>query len=386
MNGKKLSEKEFIVRCKKINPQFKYDNIGFTKLHGGFVYPTCKKHGRFKFNAVGLSTKHIKCPECDREERFYTFVDKAKAIHGDKYQYIMESYKTNKVPMTIVCPKHGTFKQAPGDHLKGWGCSKCSGKYKPTTEEWILKAAPVYNNRYDYSKVIYIDNKTPVTVSCPEHGEFYPLPNNHLKGVSGCPKCNGILKHNKYSKTTNQFIQDAQKIHGHLYNYNKVDYYNKETPVIIICEKHGEFLQSPNAHLSGAGCPKCKNKNQTLLFEKLSNSFKELNFNYEFGIKWLEGQRFDIYNSQFNFAVEYDGLQHYKLVEHFGGESYLKIIQERDILKNEKCIRNNCKLFRVKYNYTESDYQELILNIKNYISNKDNFIPILKEGSAISVI
>ena len=171
-----------------------------------------------------------------------------------------------------------------------------------------------------------------------------------------------------------------------MYNYNKVDYYNKETPVIIICEKHGEFLQSPNAHLSGAGCPKCKNKNQTLLFEKLSNSFKELNFNYEFGIKWLEGQRFDIYNSQFNFAVEYDGLQHYKLVEHFGGESYLKIIQERDVLKNKKCVRNNCKLFRVKYNYTESDYQELILNIKNYISNKDNFIPILKEGSAIRII
>ena len=115
-----------------------------------------------------------------------------------------------------------------------------------------------------------------------------------------------VLKHNKYSKTTNQFIQDAQKIHGHLYDYNKVEYYNKETPVIIICEKHGEFLQTPNAHLSGAGCPKCKNKNQTILFEKLSNSFKELNFNYEFGVRWLEGQRFDIYNSKFNFAVEYD--------------------------------------------------------------------------------
>lgn len=171
-----------------------------------------------------------------------------------------------------------------------------------------------------------------------------------------------------------------------MYNYNKVEYYNKETPVIIICEKHGEFLQAPNAHLSGAGCPKCKNKNQTILFEKLSNSFKDLNFNYEFGIRWLEGQRFDIYNSKFNFAVEYDGLQHYELVEHFGGESYFKIIQERDVLKNEKCVRNNCKLFRVKYNYTESDYQELILNIKTYISNKDNFIPILKEGSAISII
>lgn len=385
MHGKKLSENEFIIRCKKVNPQFKYDNIGFTKLHGGFVYPTCKKHGRFKFNAVGLSTKHVKCPECDREERFYSFVDKARSIHGDKYQYDLSSYKTNKLPINIICPEHGEFKQAPGDHLKGWGCSKCSGKYKPTTEEWVLKAAPVYNYYYDYSKVEYKDNKTSVIVICPKHGEFYTIPNNHLKGISGCPKCNDELKHKKYSKTSAKFIADAKKVHGELYDYSKVNYYNKETPITIICKKHGEFKQAPNAHLCGAGCPKCKNKNQTKLFEKLSETFKELDFDYEIGIKWLEGQRFDIYNKEFNFAVEYDGLQHYEPVEHFGGESYFKVTQERDTLKNTKCIVNKCKLFRVKFDYTDEDYQELVYNINNYINNK-KFIPKLRQGSSITII
>lgn len=385
MHGKKLSENEFIIRCKKVNPQFKYDNIGFTKLHGGFVYPTCKKHGKFKFNAVGLSTKHVKCPECDREERFYNFVNKARSIHGDKYQYDLNSYKTNKLPMTIICPIHGEFKQTPGDHLKGWGCSKCSGKYKPTTEEWILKAAPVYNYYYDYSKVEYKDNKTSVIVICPKHGEFYTIPHNHLKGTSGCPKCNDELKHKKYSKTSAEFIIDAKKVHGDLYDYSKVNYYNKETPITIICKKHGEFEQTPNVHLCGAGCPKCKNKNQTKLFEKLSETFKELNFDYEIGVKWLEGQRFDIYNKEFNFAIEYDGLQHYESVEHFGGESYFKVTQERDNLKNAKCITNKCKLFRVKFDYTDEDYQELIYNIDNYINNK-KFIPKLRQGSSITII
>ena len=385
MHGKKLSENEFIIRCKKVNPQFRYDNIGFTKLHGGFVYPTCKKHGKFKFNAVGLSTKHVKCPECDREERFYSFVDKARIIHGDKYQYDLSSYKTNKLPISIICPEHGEFKQAPGDHLKGWGCSKCSGKYKPTTKEWVLKAAPVYNYYYDYSKVDYKDNKTSVIVICPKHGEFYTIPNNHLKGISGCPKCNDELKHKKYSKTSAEFIADSKKVHGDLYDYSKVNYYNKETPTTIICKKHGEFKQTPNAHLWGAGCPKCKNKNQTKLFEKLSETFKELNFDYEIGVKWLEGQRFDIYNKEFNFAVEYDGLQHYEPVEHFGGEPYFKVTQARDNLKNAKCIANKCKLFRVKFDYTDEDYQELVYNIVNYISNK-KFIPKLRHGSSITII
>lgn len=385
MHGKKLSENEFIIRCKKVNPQFEYDNIGFTKLHGGFVYPTCKKHGKFKFNATGLSTKHVKCPECDREERFYNFVDKARSIHGDKYQYDLSSYKNNKLPITIICPIHGEFQQTPSVHLNGWGCSKCSGKYKPTTEEWVLKAAPVYNYYYDYSKVEYKDNKTSVIVICPKHGEFHTIPSNHLKGISGCPKCNDELKHKKYSKTSAEFIVDAKKIHGDLYDYSKVNYYNKQTPITIICKKHGEFEQTPNAHLSGAGCLKCKNKNQTKLFEKLSDTFKELNFDYEIGVKWLEGQRFDIYNKEFNFAVEYDGLQHYEPVEHFGGEPYFKVIQERDNLKNTKCAANKCKLFRVKFNYTDEDYQELVYNITNYINNK-TFIPKLRQGSSITII
>lgn len=131
MHGKKLTEEEFINRCKEVNPQFEYKDIGFTTLHKSFVYPTCKKHGKFKFNAIGISSKPIKCPECGREERFYSFERRAREIHENKYRYVMDSYKTNKIPMTIICPIHGEFKQAPGDHLKGWGCGKCSKNISP---------------------------------------------------------------------------------------------------------------------------------------------------------------------------------------------------------------------------------------------------------------
>lgn len=385
MNGKKLTEKEFIERCKKINPQFKYNNLGFTKVSGGFVYPTCRKHGKFKVNAIGLSTKPIKCPECDREERFNSFVEKAKTIHENKYEYIMDSYKTNKIPMTIICPIHGEFKQAPGDHLKGYGCSKCSGKYKPTTEEWIKRVAPLYNYKFDYSKVKYIDNKTNVIIICPEHGEFLVTPGNHVKGNGGCPKCSAELRHKLFSKTTEQFITEAKKVHGDKYNYSKSIYYNNKTKLTIICPEHGEFEQLAGSHLAGAGCPACTLKNQSILSNKLNESFPDLQFIWEASPDWLGNQRFDIYCEKYNFAIEYDGEPHFIAINHFGGEEYFKIIQERDLSKNNKCIENNCKLFRIKYGYTEDDYTELITNINNYIFN-NKFIPILREGSKITII
>lgn len=386
MGGKRLTTEEYIEKCKKFNSEYDYSEIGFTTISGQYVTPICKKHGKFRINASGLMVKHIDCPECKREKRFEEFVKKARKIHGDKYKYDITTYKNNKIPIRIICPIHGEFYQAMGDHLKGYGCSKCSGKNKPTTEEWIQKVAPVYNYKYDYSKVVYKDNKTPVTVICPIHGEFYTIPSNHAKGASGCPKCSSELRHIKYSKTINQFIVDAKKVHGNKYDYSKVKYINNKAKVCIICPEHGEFWQTPASHLAGSGCPACSRTNQGLLFGRLQKYFTNINFLQEYTTAWLGSQRFDIYCKEYNFAVEYDGEQHYKPIEYFGGRSNFELVVERDRLKNEKCIKNNCKLFRVKYGYSEEDFKELISNIDSYITDKDNYVPKLRDGSKITII
>lgn len=386
MNGKRLTVEEYIKKCKEFNPNYDYSEIGFTTISGKFVTPICKKHGKFRINASGLMSKYIECPECKREKRFNEFIRKARLIHGNKYQYDISTYKNNKIPIRITCPIHGEFWQAIGDHLKGYGCSKCSGKYKPTTEEWIQRVRPIYNYKYDYSKVKYIDNKTPVTIICPEHGEFYSIPSNHLKGTSGCPKCAALKSHNRQAKTTERFIQEAAKIHNNKYDYSKVSYYNKSTKVIIICPEHGEFKQIPSSHLSGCGCPACSFKNQGRLYSKIQETLSDLNFEQEYTTDWLDKQRLDIYCPEYNFAIEYDGEQHFYPIEYFGGVENFKHIQERDILKNEKCKTNNCKLFRVKYSYTDEDFSELINNIKTFIKDPHNFIPKLRNESKISII
>lgn len=83
------------------------------------------------------------------------FIARAREIHGDKYDYSKTKYSNRKSKVTIICPKHGIFKQAAYSHLRGCGCKKCSNKNKLTTEEFIKKAKDIHGNKYDYSKTKY---------------------------------------------------------------------------------------------------------------------------------------------------------------------------------------------------------------------------------------
>ena len=302
------------------------------------------------------------------EDRKNHFILKAKEIHKGKYDYSEMIYVSTKKPVKIICPIHGPFTQCPSDHLKGWGCSKCSGKHKPTREEWIERANKKHNFKYDYSKVEYKDNKTPVCIICPEHGEFWQIPNNHLRGDGGCKECLKIKKWKLQHKSTEQFVAEANKVFNNYYNYSKVEYYNKSTKVCIICPKHGEFWQSPSSHLEGNGCSQCKNKNQTILYNILKDEFKKEIILYEYSPIWLGRQHFDIYFPDYNIAVEYDGQQHFIPIKHFGGKATYDKIKKRDKLKDKLAIENNCYLFRIQYNYTIEQLNQLIELIKNIIT------------------
>lgn len=119
-------------------------------------------------------------------------------------------------------------------------------------EEFIEKANEIHNGKYDYSEIKYVNNKIKICIICPIHGEFWQRPNDHLN-KHGCPKCS----HRSYKKTTDEFVDDARKVHGDKYDYSKVRYLNNLTKVIITCPIHGDFEQSPSGHLQGYGCPAC---------------------------------------------------------------------------------------------------------------------------------
>lgn len=121
-----------------------------------------------------------------------------------------------------------------------------------TTEEFIYKAKGVHGDRYDYSLTTYHHSQVRVAIECRKHGFFHQWPYEHLRG-SGCPDCGA----DDARGTTVGFIQRATKKHGNRYNYESVVYRHSHSKVMITCTLHGHFLQTPNNHLAGRGCPDC---------------------------------------------------------------------------------------------------------------------------------
>lgn len=284
------------------------------------------------------------------------FIKEAKAIHGDKYDYSKVEYKNNKTKVAIICPKHGEFQQTPNDHLHG-GCMKCGNERKHikmarTKEEFISASNLLHNNKYDYSKVDYVNAKTHVKIICHkkdiygnEHGEFLQTPSNHLQG-KGCPMCGDEMDKLLHLSNTKEFIEKAHKVHGDKYNYSNVEYKTAKQKISIICPKHGEFQQTPDAHLQGKGCPICNRSYLEINIAKLLEE-NDIEYEEEKRFPWLKQYELDFYLPQYNVAIECQGIQHFESVKHFGGDEKLKIQLKRDEDKYNLCKENGVEVFYV---------------------------------------
>ena len=299
------------------------------------------------------------------------FIKRAKEVHGNKYDYSKVKYVNAKTKICIVCKEHGDFWQIPDSHLRGHGCYKCGNDIaiksniinKTSNElEFIYKAKLIHGNKYDYSKVKYVNAKTKICIVCKEHGDFWQIPNDHLNG-NGCPLCNKKGKGINGKLTLNEFIEKAKLIHGDKYDYSKIEYKDSKTKVCISCPKHGDFWQIPSSHLQGHGCAKCHESNLEKEVEKYFLN-KGIRYLSQVKFEWLGRQSLDFYLPDYNIGIECQGIQHFKSMSHFGGENEFNKIVERDKRKYDLCISNGIKLLY----YTKLN----IINDVNYIPN--NFI------------
>ena len=123
------------------------------------------------------------------------------------------------------------------------------------TEGFIERAKAIHGDAYGYDRAKFVSWKTPITITCKIHGDFEQWPETHLRGA-GCKRCKiKAAKKLASQKAASQFVERANQIHGGKYDYTKSEYVASSQKVIIICSKHGEFLQSPGNHLQGQGCP-----------------------------------------------------------------------------------------------------------------------------------
>lgn len=196
------------------------------------------------------------------------FIKRAKLIHNNKYAYDKVIYTKQLENVIITCPitNHGDFPQKPKIHLKGSGCHKCAelkiqqhhNSLRKSLENFIDEANKLHNYKYDYSKTVYIKNTKDIIIICPIHDSFVQTPKSHLKNnSSGCQKCSDIKRSENSRMTLNEFINSANIIHNNTYSYNNTIYIGSSEYVLITCSIHGNFSQTPSAHLQGQGCKYC---------------------------------------------------------------------------------------------------------------------------------
>ena len=133
-------------------------------------------------------------------------------------------------------------------------------KQKDKKNAFIEKSVKVHGGYYLYDKVDYIDSQTKVCITCPKHGDFWQTPSAHSRGDS-CPKCADERRGRYKRMSFDEFVKRANEVHENKFDYSLAEYKNIREKVTIICPEHGEFRQTPLAHiLNGQGCPKCAHK------------------------------------------------------------------------------------------------------------------------------
>ena len=246
---------EFINKAKVVHGN-KYDySKSIYKNTRTKIKIICKNHGEFE----QLSSKHLNnqgCAKCARNYKTITdFINEATQLHGDKYDYSKVKYINSQTNVIIMCKIHGEFEQRAFNHLIGQGCGKCAGRQRQNID-FVNDAIKVHGDKYDYSKSIYTKAQENVIIICKKHGEFEQRACHHLNG-HGCHKCGIEQSANNRNNDNLIFIEKAKKIHGEVYDYSIVEYKKAHEKVKILCKKHGEFEQIPSDHFSGHGCHKC---------------------------------------------------------------------------------------------------------------------------------
>ena len=282
------------------------------------------------------------------------FIQDAIKVHGDKFEYSLTDYKGAKIPIKIQCKNNHIFEQRPNDHLNGFGCKICYGWGElKNIDNFISRANKIHNNCYDYSKSIYIKHDEQLIIICPEHGEFNQSPACHITQKHKCPKCSSISRGINNSWGLDKCIENAKLAHCNYYDYSEcIEYKNTNTVLNIICPKHGRFKQNVRCHvILKQGCPVCNfSKGELAILKWLKEN--NINYNHQYKFKDCKNKRelpFDFYLPNHNLCIEYQGEQHFKSYEKFGGTKSLLYIQQNDQIKRQYCQENNIKLLEIYF-------------------------------------
>jgi hypothetical protein len=219
-----------------------------------------------------------------------------------------------------------------------------------TIQQFIDKAKLLHGEKFDYSQTVYKNATTKLTIICKIHGEQTMLPHHHTNNKSyGCAMCGKQAINRNKILTQEEFLNRVKNLEG--LNFNKTIYKTKREKIIVTCNTHGDYSTTAEVLLKLCGCPKCKSSTGEDIIENILLKYN-IQYNKQKTFKGLifkKSLKFDFYLSEYNSCIEYDGEQHYKIVDYWGGQEGFNNLQLKDSLKNKYCEINNIPLLRIKF-------------------------------------
>lgn len=317
----------------------------------------CKKHGKLEMIPRDhLRSKHG-CPHCASEAVTKTpreinrgFIHKAKEKHKNKFKYNLVDMETKPgKPVTVVCPRHGKFKTTLKTHLHSeTGCFKCGNELRASVitkyrsiEDVTRELRKIHGDKYTY--IDYNPKERTIVYVCSSHGEVTQVMDQHLLG-KGCRHC----FYDSFRITPEKFMERVKEVHPEGYTYDLTDLTTVNQKIKITHKCGRVYKGRVSNHLNGQGCLRCK---LSSLGEDRIKKFLEFNdipFIDQYVVNGYR-YRYDFYLPELNILVEYDGQQHFKPVDYFGGEKAHKRRKEADREKNQIAKLNGHTLIRIPY-------------------------------------
>lgn len=302
----RMSGEEFLIRAKRIHgDRYDYSRVKYRSYHR-HVEIICPLHGVFQQAPAGHLAGRgcVWCAAKINADRLRLgtdeFVNRARQVHGDNYDYSKVEYISNLVPVSILCKKHGAFSQAPSKHIDAkQGCPSCANR-DMNLEKFVERSRAIHGEKYDYSRAVYLGARRKIAIICPKHGEFDQVAHNHMVGI-GCAKCVDSLN-SRGSQSIEAWVQN-----------NQISYEREK------------------------------------VFDDLKSSH-----NSRYKLRW------DFFLPDLRALIEFDGQQHFQPNALWGGVRAFKRLQANDAQKNEWALKNNYHLVRIRFDQVEEI--ETILN------------------------
>ena len=190
-----------------------------------------------------------------------SFVKRARKIHGNKYCYALVKFKDLNDDIEIICLKHGVIKQKASNHLTGKGCKYCAiDEQKISKEEFIEKAKKIHGDKYDYSNIPdRVSAEEEIEIFCNECNSYFKSSRRKIMMAdTPCSFCYSKLRGKQRTKTFEWFEKEIEKIHDNKYSLYKDKYLNTKTETVVFCKKcNKDFKIIPMHLLQGGGCQRC---------------------------------------------------------------------------------------------------------------------------------